>query len=203
MSDRDRWNRRYGREGYVFGTRANDHLVAQRHRLRPGMSALVPADGPGRNAVWLAEQGIDPLIVDLSETGLELARKLAAERGVQVRTECAELTEWTWPENAFDLVASIYLQFPPDIRPRMHRSMARALRPGGLVVLECFHFDQRDKGYASGGPPTRDNLVDSAILIEDFAGCEMLELVETVVDLDEGPSHRGTGAVVRMVAQKT
>jgi SAM-dependent methyltransferase len=198
-----RWNERYGREGYVFGTRPNDYLVAQRHRFHAGMSALVPADGPGRNAVWLAEQGVDPLIVDLSEAGLDLARRLAAERGVEVRTECANLTEWAWPEGAFDLIASIYLQFPPDVRHRMHRSMVRALKPGGLVVLECFHFDQRDKGYTSGGPPTRDNLVDAAILTSDFAGCEMIELIETVTELDEGPSHRGPGAVVRMVAQKT
>ncbi len=80
--------------------------------------------------------------------------------------------------------------------------MGQALKPGGLVVLECFHFNQRDEGYTSGGPPTRDNLVDAAILADDFTGCDMLELTETVIDLDEGQAHRGPGAVVRMVAQK-
>jgi SAM-dependent methyltransferase len=197
-----RWNERYRKEGYVFGTTPNEYLAAQRHRLRAGMNALVPADGPGRNAIWLAEQGVDPLIVDFSEVGLDLARSLAVERGVRVRTECADLTKWDWPEGAIDLIASIYLQFPPVVRPRMHRSMVRALRPGGLVVLECFHFDQCDKGYTSGGPPTRDNLVDVATLIDDFAGCEMLKLTETVIELNESPSHRGPGAVVRMVARK-
>lgn len=197
-----RWNERYGRDGYVFGTRANDYLMAQSHRLRPGMKALVPADGSGRNAVWLAEQGIDPLIVDMSETGLDLARKLAAERGVRVRTKCADLTAWAWPADAFDLIASIYLQFPTAIRPHMHRLMVRALKPSGLVVLECFHFNQHDKEYNSGGPNTRKSLVDMAILTDDFADCEMLELLETVVELDEGPLHQGPGAVVRMVARK-
>lgn len=197
-----RWNERYGRDGYVYGTRANDYLMAQQHLLHPGMKALVPADGPGRNAVWLAEQGVDPLIVDMSETGLDLARKLASERGVRVRTKCADLTSWAWPVDGFDLIASIYLQFPPAVRPHMHRCMVRALKPSGLVVLECFHFDQRDKGYSSGGPRARDNLVDMGILTDDFADCEMLELLETVVELDEGPLHQGPGAVVRMVARK-
>ena len=59
---------------YVYGTEPNA-FVAQSHRLQPGMRA-----GAGRwrrrNGVWLAQQGLDVLSVDGSETALAKARAL-------------------------------------------------------------------------------------------------------------------------------
>ena len=52
------WDARYAPEPYAYGEAANAFLVAQAHRLKPGMRALVPGDGEGRNGVWLAEQGL-------------------------------------------------------------------------------------------------------------------------------------------------
>jgi cyclopropane fatty-acyl-phospholipid synthase-like methyltransferase len=196
----DFWNARYGEPGFAYGTEPNAFLVARRNLLKPGMKALAVADGEGRNGVWLAQQGLDVLSVDASEIGLRKVRELAADRGVEVRTEKADLTVWTWPEREFDIVAAIFVHFPPEVRSRMHRHMLEALRPGGVLILEAFTPAQLN--YKSGGPPVLDMLYTADMLRIDFAGGEILETEECVTDLEEGKYHRGPGAVVRLVVRR-
>lgn len=191
------WEQRYSEPGYVYGTEPNAFLVAQRHRLMPGMKALAVADGEGRNGVWLAQQGLNVLAVDASPTALKKARGLAAARGTEIRTECVDLTEWSWPRNAYDLIAAIFIHFPPEHRPRMHRAMLDSLKPGGLLIMEAFHTDQIK--YASGGPPVPEMLYTAAMLEQDLAAAEGLELQEAVTELREGIYHNGTAAVVHGV----
>ena len=101
-----RWDTRFAVPEYVFGTEPNDFLLSQRHRLQPGTRALALADGEGRNGVWLAQQGLEVLSVDASRVGLEKARKLAASRGVPITTELADLGNWEWGRDDFDVVVA-------------------------------------------------------------------------------------------------
>jgi SAM-dependent methyltransferase len=196
------WDRRYAEPGYAYGTAPNAFLAGQRAWLRPGMRALAVADGEGRNGVWLAEQGLEVLAVDASAVGLEKAQALARERGVTLRTVCADLTAWDWPSEEFDLVASIFAHFPPGVRAGLHAQMLRALRPGGALILEAFAPAQL--AYRSGGPSAPEMLYDAPLLRADFAvpGSEIVLLEETVTELDEGPYHRGPAAVVRLVVRR-
>ena len=111
MSELERWETRYRPPDYLFGKEPNAFLKSQAHRLRPGQTALSVADGEGRNGVWLAEQGLDVLAVDFSETALTKARALARDRGVRIATEVADLTSWRWPKAAFDLIVAIFIHF--------------------------------------------------------------------------------------------
>jgi len=61
-----RWNRRFGAAGYIFGKAPNAFLASHKDLLRPGQRALCVADGEGRNSIWLAEQGLDVTAFDLS-----------------------------------------------------------------------------------------------------------------------------------------
>jgi SAM-dependent methyltransferase len=94
MSELERWQTRFGTSDYIFGKEPNAFLKAQAHRLPASGSALSIADGEGRNGVWLAQQGLDVLAVDFSPAALEKSRALAAERGVRLRTEVADVTTW-------------------------------------------------------------------------------------------------------------
>ena len=80
------WSTRYRSAGedYVFGTTPNRFLAAQAALLASGADALSVADGEGRNAVWLAEQGLAVTATEISPVALERARKLAAGRHVEV-----------------------------------------------------------------------------------------------------------------------
>lgn len=195
----DFWDTRFSEPGFAYGTEPNAFLVSQRKYLRAGIKALAVADGEGRNGVWLAQQGVDVLSVDASAVGLRKARELAATRGVAIRTELADLTTWKWPEQEFDLVAAIFIHFMPEFRARMHASMLRALKPGGILIIEAFTPKQLE--YKTGGPPVQEMLYTAEMLREDFKSGEILLLEETLTELSEGHYHRGRAAVVRLVAK--
>ncbi|MBI3778960.1 MAG: class I SAM-dependent methyltransferase [Gammaproteobacteria bacterium] len=213
----DFWNSRFSEPGYAYGTEPNAFLTTQTRHFQPGMKALAVADGEGRNGVWLAQQGLDVLSVDGSEVGLRKARELAQSRGVSIHTELAELTRWQWPENAFDIVVAIFIHFPPEHRARMHANMLRALKPGGVLIMEAFTPEQLE--YKTGGPPVREMLYSVEMVCSDFdiPACaevaqgkspgttpvtEILLLQQTVTELHEGPYHRGQAAVVRLVVKR-
>lgn len=197
------WDDRYRDRAFAFGTEPNAFLASQRERFQPGHRALVPGDGEGRNGVWLASLGLDVVSVDASAVGCEKARKLALERGVCIDAQCADLNLWNWPVDAFDAVVAIYIHFPPAERPRLHRRMYDALRPGGIVVLESYsprHLDRRKEGSVGGPPP--DMLVTPQDLASDFSDADMVLLEEREVVLSEGIRHVGMSDVVRMIARK-
>jgi len=198
------WDERYRGEDFAFGTEPNAFLASQAHLLKPGMRVLVPGDGEGRNGVWLAQQGLAADTVDVSPIGVAKAQALAEARGVQISAHTADLLDWDWPRECYDIVAALYIHFFDPDRPRMHRAMLGALKPGGIVIFEAFRAEQLEyqKIHRSGGPRTADMLCSRAKLESDFADARILLLEEAEVELDEGHRHKGVAAVIRAVIQK-
>ena len=198
------WDERYSGEEFSFGTEPNAFLVSQAHYLKPGLRALVPGDGEGRNGVWLAQQRLIVDTVDVSPRGVAKAQELAKARGVQIGAQIADLLDWDWPRGRYGIVAALYIHFFDRDRPRMHRAMLEALKPGGIVIFESFRVEQLEfqKMHGSGGPKTADMLCSRAKLESDFASANMLLLEEAEVVLDEGHRHKGRAAVIRAVIQK-
>jgi len=196
------WNQRYaGAEGYLFGQEPNRFLASEAHRLKPRQRVLCLADGEGRNGTFLAGLGLDVLSVDLSPVALAKARKLAAERGVSLKFEEANLATWDWPADAFDAVVAIFIQFAgPDLRSRIFRNIEACLRPGGLLLLEGYRPEQL--AYGTGGPPNAENLYTEDLLREAFAGMQVLSLRAYDAAIEEGTAHKGMSALIDMVARK-
>lgn len=199
----DFWSDKYraAGDGYLFGTAPNRFLAAQSALFHPGQRALSIADGEGRNAVWLAGQGLDVTATELSPVALDKAGRLAAERGVSVDFALADALCWIYPEEAFDLVVAVFIQFAaPDERTRLFGNMKRTLKPGGRIVLQGYTPKQLD--YATGGPSALENLYTAALLREAFGDFD-IELLDEYEDvLDEGRAHCGRSALVGMVARK-
>ncbi len=196
-----RWNSRFAEPGYLFGTAPNRFLESQRQRFRPGMTALAVADGEGRNGVWLARQGLAVTAVDFSPVALAKARALAQSAGVMMVTHQADLATWAWPVETFDVVAAIFIQFAdPPLRARLFAAMQRALKPGGLLILQGYRPEQLT--YRTGGPPDIDQLYTRPMLEAAFADLEMLHLAEHDSPIEEGAGHRGMSALIDMVARK-
>ena len=61
----------------------------------------------------LAEQGLEVLSIDFSPLAQAKARALAAERGVKVNFELADVHTWQYPEAAFDVVVEIFTSLAP------------------------------------------------------------------------------------------
>ena len=201
MSELERWETRFRAPDYVFGKEPNAFLKAHAHLLRPGQTALAIADGEGRNGVWLAEQGLDVLAVDFSAAALAKARALAAERGAKLHTEVADLTTWRWPSAAFDVVVAIFVQvvFAAE-RPAFFVNIKRALKPGGLVLMQGYRVEQLT--YRTGGPPEAERLYTRGILEEAFGDMAALEIREHDTAINEGTAHVGMSALIDLVAKK-
>lgn len=197
----NRWDSRYAGEDYLFGEAPNAFLLSQAPRLQPGWRALAVADGEGRNGVWLAEQGLDVLSVDASAVAQDKARKLAERRGVSLELEQADLEAWPWPEGEFELVAAIFIQFAdPPLRAQIFEGMQKALKPGGLLLLQGYRPEQLQ--YATGGPSSIGNFYTEGMLRDAFAALDLVELRAHDSVISEGTGHNGMSALINLVARK-
>jgi cyclopropane fatty-acyl-phospholipid synthase-like methyltransferase len=195
------WDERYAGEGYHFGTAPNAFLASQHALLKPGMRCLAVADGEGRNGVWLAEQGLQVMSMDSSTVASAKARKLAQERGVKLNFEVADLLSWDCGEACYDVVVAIFIQFAtPEQRTQLFAHLKRALKPGGLFLLQGYTPRQLD--FRSGGPSQADNLYTEHMLRGAFPDMQMLHLSEHVSFISEGEGHYGVSALIDLVAQK-
>jgi SAM-dependent methyltransferase len=198
-----KFDERYSEPGYHYGTEPTDFIAAQKDRLQPGQRVLVPGDGEGRHGVWLAEQGLDVRSFDPSPVGVEKAKRLAAERGVELDARVGDFESWDWEPAAYDAVVLTYVHVDPAVRREAHAGVWRTLRPGGLVIFEGFsprQFEMRKHG-ATGGPKDFDWLFSEDMMREDFPGAEFL-LLEDVDEDYEGRTHSGHCAVLHMIARK-
>lgn len=197
----DRWNTRFSAEGYLFGKRPNAFLESQAHRLKPGMRALSVADGEGRNSVWLARQGLEVTAFDFSPVGVEKARALAREAGVQVDHHQSDIFSWPWQPAHYDVVAAIFIQFlTPEQRTEIFRRFRETLRPGGLLIVQGYRPEQL--GYGTGGPPQVENLYTVELLHELLCEWEILHLASHDDVVDEGAGHSGMSALIDVVARR-
>lgn len=194
------WDQRYSEKEYVYGTDANDFLREYAVSLPPG-KALCLAEGEGRNAVWLAENGFTVTAVDASSVGLEKASRLAKKRGVQIQTIHTDLADFTIQPNQWDLIISIFAHTPPEVRNKIHKQVVNNLKKEGIFLLEAYTPLQLD--YQTGGPPTADLMMDLDTLKNELQGLVMLHGRELVREIHEGKLHQGQGAVVQIIAKKS
>ena len=86
-----------------------------------------------------------------------------------IRAEQADLDTWQWPVEAFDVVAAIFFQFcAPPLRSRVFANIKRALKPGGLLLMEGYTPKQRQ--YKTGGPSEVENLYTRELAGEILCG---------------------------------
>jgi SAM-dependent methyltransferase len=200
-SEYERWENRYRVPGYAFGTEPNYFLASCKALLPRSGKALAVADGEGRNGIWLAEQGLDVLSIDFSPAAQEKARALAKQRGVSLTIASADVHTWDYPEAVFDVVVEIFTQFSsPAERARKWAGMRKALKPGGLLIIQGYTPKQLQ--YGTGGPKQVENLYTRAMLEAAFGDLRDVTIVEEELEIYEGTSHGGMSAVINLTARR-
>ena len=142
VDDRDFWEERWAQALREHGDRlaqrpSNAHLTAELGDL-PAGRALDAGCGHGSEALWLAARGWQVTAVDFAATALAHARSTAEAMGPDVAGRVdwveADLTTWTPPPDAFDVVASLYVHVAGAVE-EMVRRMAGGVARGGTLFL--------------------------------------------------------------------
>jgi SAM-dependent methyltransferase len=195
------WNQRFSGDDYVFGREPNSYLRSKASLLPAGGAVLCVADGEGRNSVWLARQGFRVQAFDISEVGVAKARRLASEAAVSVDYTVADCEQYGWTAQSQDGVVAIFVQFAdPALRTRLFANMVRALKPGGVLILQGYTPLQLD--YKTGGPGELSHLYTADLMRQQFEDLRIVELVEYEAELNEGARHVGRSALLGLVAVK-
>lgn len=198
---RETWDSRFSTDDYIFGTEPNAWLAQHAQLLQPGMRVLAVADGEGRNSVWMAKHGLKVDAFDISPVGIEKAKKLAQQQGVDVNFSVCGVEDYPWKALEYDAVVAIFIQFAdPDTRATLFKRMKSALKPDGLLMLQGYTPKQLE--YKTGGPPNADHLYTEALLQESFGDLDIAELRAYEDVLTEGTQHHGQSALIGLVARK-
>ncbi|KFE36592.1 SAM-dependent methyltransferase [Thioclava atlantica] len=195
------WNERFAGTEYLYGKAPADFVARQAWRVAPGSRLLSVAEGEGRNGAYLASLGIHVTALEGAANAREKAEALSRERGVPLEIIAAELRGYDWPEAEYDAVLACFIQFAdPAFRAEIFDGIARALKPGGLVLIHG--FARRQPRYDSGGPGIVEQLYDLDLLRDAFPRWEILHQADYDATIDEGPGHSGLAALVDFVARK-
>jgi SAM-dependent methyltransferase len=128
--ERENWNKRY-RTGEFEPPETPSPLLQNAVDTLPQGQALDIATGTGRNALFLAEQGYEVDAIDISDEALGIARKRAAERSLSINWIQADIDDYGFPEQAYDVVMVNFYTLPhrlPDVK--------EALTADGVLLYE-------------------------------------------------------------------
>jgi SAM-dependent methyltransferase len=120
--------------------------------LPEGSSVLDLCCGHGRHAIPLAQHGYKVTGQDLSEVFLREAEKEALAKGVHVDWLHGDMRNIPF-ENEFDAVINIFTAFGylenQDEDQKVLKQVSKALKPGGLLLIETLHREGLMRQYAS------------------------------------------------------
>lgn len=193
------WDDRYNRADYFYGKQPND-FVRQVCPQIPKGQILCLAEGEGRNAVYLAQQGYRVTAVDASVVGMAKAQQLAAEHGAPLNTIVADLADFQIQPQHWDGIIATFCHLPLPLRTQVHRQVVEGLKPGGVFVLEAYTPAQL--AFKTGGPPTAELIMGLPTLRQELAGLTVKIGEELEREIHEGTGHRGRSAVVQVLAVK-
>ena len=166
-AERERWNQKYRVAPGSSPSMAPDPFLPRAFSesvlpLFPhGGSALDLAGGAGRHSIWLAKQGWEVTLIDISETGVEQARLNAGPLASHIHFVVDDLTHFKAAQTQFEagfeaVMAFFYLE------RRLFSEMVKAVRPGGLLLFKTYTLAQLK---LPGGPKNPAHLLEQDELL--------------------------------------
>ena len=105
------WNNRYAETDFAYGVEPNEFLKENLDFLSKG-KILFPAEGEGRNAVFVAQNNDEIYAFDMSEEGKKKALELAQIKKVSLKYDICSALEMPYEPNSFDDLVLIFAHFP-------------------------------------------------------------------------------------------
>ncbi len=204
MSDQQQmWNSRFSKEGFMYGQTPNAFIKQHLSLLKQGGRVLCLAEGEGRNAVYLAQQGYEVEALDASDVGLQKMHNWAKEHDLSIAVIHTDLEDWH-PAGSYDAIVASFMHLPEPLRSQSFKRAIEALKPQGYLIMEFFSKNQMLQNFTSGGPKDLNLLYDTTELKKlcDRDDTAILHLAEEIDTLDEGWGHQGQASLIRLILQK-
>ncbi len=131
LLESDYWNRFYTDGKSNFNRGPNNFLVQMVEGLSPAV-ALDYGMGEGRNALYLAKLGWQVWGFDPADAAVALAQERAKELGLTLHTAAVRDTQYDFGKERFDLILFSWTMPLVPVQ-----KLIDALKPGGIVVMEC------------------------------------------------------------------
>lgn len=150
MSNKLHWEQVYEtRDTEAVGWYESEALVSRAliREVAPNVDAAIVDIGGGASVLvdeLLAEGYRHLTVLDLSEAALAKARERIGERAVAVTWQAADVLEYAFPEDGFDIWhdrAVFHFLTGTDQRAAYVLQMRHTLRTGGHVVIGTFALD--------------------------------------------------------------
>ena len=192
QADLEKWDVRYNEGSYLVRDYPSPFLETWLARLPQALfngRALDLACGAGRNALRLAQAGLQVDAIDISQAALDRAAESARDRELKVNWIQADLDDVALEVDAYNVISVVRY---------MHRQMAPqvvdALAADGWLIIE--HHLQSTQ--AVGGPTTNTFRLAPQELLRDYSGLRIV-FYEECIDTDRDGRVM---ALVRLVACK-
>jgi len=178
--ERTLWNRKYS-EGSHASLEPDSFLISAYSEFIGGSisgSALDLAGGVGRHTLWLAERGWKVTLVDVSEVGIDRARKNLAKRRDKLPLSNVDFKILNLEKvsnlghEQYDLIL-VFFYLQRELFP----ALISALRPDGFLIYKTYTTDQQ---RFPGGPSHPMHLLQPNELLRAFAALRILYYNETI-----------------------
>jgi SAM-dependent methyltransferase len=181
-NDRAYWNQRYS-EGSHEARKPDPFLVESFDEFidtifpQPGR-ALDVAGGTGRHALWLAERGWQVTMTDVSDVGIERAKRDLIRQNRSdgdidfVVADLENPKSYRVPHRAYDLVLVFFY-----LQRSLFPALKAALKHGGLLVYKTYTLEHRKFGR---GPTHPMYFLKPNELLKAFSSIQVLHYHESI-----------------------
>ncbi|WP_067178361.1 bifunctional 2-polyprenyl-6-hydroxyphenol methylase/3-demethylubiquinol 3-O-methyltransferase UbiG [Sulfurospirillum sp. UCH001] len=195
------WNAKFYTKDFIYGEAPNNFVKENIELLVNTKKVMCLGEGEGRNAIYLADKGMEVEALDISDVALKKLRRRAKESYLFIKTRHT-LFEYWQPDTHYDAVVCTYLHLPKHNQKMLFEKALMALNTNGYFIAELFSESQIH--FSSGGPKNIALLYDLNDILDivKTLPCKIIKLAQEVIVLNEGDKHVGRASVIRIILQK-
>ena len=171
------WDEFYGERKFAApfitqNTLPDENLVEFLNNDVSIKTAIELGCGEGRNAIFMAAQGISVTALDISHAAIEKARLIAKERDINVDFRCEDIIK-NQISGEYDFVydSGLLHHLPPHRRITYLELLDKILKPSGYYGLTCFAWGENcadevddwafyEQKFSAGVAFTKERLVE-------------------------------------------
>ena len=136
---RDQYNSLYSLKENVFGGGKPIEEVCNITKYTKDGTVLDIGGGEGRNAIYLAEQGFDVSVIDISKVGIDRLKNKTKQKGLKINTDVVDILEEDI-KGEFDVIINSFVlhHMNESDAVKIIKDSQKHTNKGGINILSTF-----------------------------------------------------------------